>query len=196
MFFSKRFGIASSGLSTMAFTLMALAQAITLHGAVIPSTVVEDNLIHFHVTWSGILDDGSNNTLVLPSPVLTNWAIGPDPILLTYVGGGNGWTGSVTGQHIMPPHPPGDDPTGDIMTFNFAFSNTVSSTTNLSGWVSHPSIGHTDYYTLTYSYTTGTNAFTAELTGTHVPEPASFAIFCLGTFGALARAKAKRKKYC
>jgi len=193
MFFSKRFGIASSGLATMAFTLMALAQAITLHGAVIPSTVVEDNLTHFHVTWSGTLDDGSNNTL--SSPVLTNWVTGPNPILLTYVGGGNGWTGSVTGQHIVPPHP-GDDPTGDIMTFNFAFSNTVSSTTNLFGSVSHPGIGHRDDYTLTYTYTTGTNAFTAELTGTHVPEPASFAIFCLGTVGALVRAKAKRKKNC
>jgi len=193
MFFSKRFGIASSGLATMAFTLMALAQAITLHGAVIPSTVVEDNLIRFHVTWSGTLDDGSNNTL--SSPVLTNWATGPNPILLTYVGGGDGWTGSVTGQHIMPPHP-GDDPTGDIMTFNFDFSRSVSSTTNLFGEVSHPSIGHTDYYTLSYMYTTGTNAFTAELTGTHVPEPASFAIFCLGTVGALVRAKAKRKKNC
>jgi hypothetical protein len=155
--------------------------------------VVEDNLTHFHVTWSGTLDDGSNNTL--SSPVLTNWATGPNPILLTYVGGGDGWTGSVTGQHIMPPHP-GDDPTGDIMTFNFDFSNTVSSTTNLFGSVSHPSIGHSDYYTLTYTYTTGTNAFTAELTGTHVPEPASFAIFCLGTVGALVRAKAKRKKNC
>lgn len=193
MLFSKRFSNSSSGLAILAFTLISLVQASTLLGAVIPSTVVEDSISHMHVTWSGTLDDGSNNTLVLPSPVLTNWAIAPSPILLTYVGGGNGWTGTVTGQHIVAPHV-GDDPTGDIMTFNFGFSNMFSSSTTMSGSVSHPSIPHSDYYTLSYTYTAGTNAFTAELTGTHVPEPASFAIFCLGTFGAVVRAKSKSKK--
>ncbi|MEI8211882.1 MAG: PEP-CTERM sorting domain-containing protein [Planctomycetota bacterium] len=190
MTIKKSFAKASTGLATMALTLLIFVQGSTLQGAAISNTVVTDDVEHLKVTWSGVLTDGQNNTLDLPT--LVNWDVGPNPITLTYLGGGLGWSGPLTAQHISEPHPGVDGIPGGLQLFTFAFTNTSSGSYSSSGIQGHGP--HYDVYTLNYEYTVGTNAFTAELTGAHVPEPASFAIFCLGTVGAVVRAKLRRKK--
>ena len=163
-----RFRTASfRGMAAAAVFLFA-AQDFTL-ATPVPVTVNYEDQYKFGVTWSGSFPDGVNNSLAIPA--LTYWAVGPNPIDLTYLGGGLGWSGSITGQHLVAVHAPPEVALGDLKTFNVSFPNTGSTNFD-SGWQSvfHDAIPHWDSYRLTYSYDSSLSSFTANLQGHHVPE--------------------------
>ena len=157
---------------------------------VIPVTVVTDTALNLDVTWTGngLLDDGQNNDS-LAVPTLTNWAVGPNPITLTYLGGGNGWTGTLTAQHIVAPHL--GEGLGNVVQFNISFDQLGTTNTTTSKETAHG--GHKDVYTLTYTYNPTGDKFFAELKGAHVPEPTSFALLSVGAAGMIA-SRLRRKK--
>ena len=159
---------------TASFRGMAAA-AVFLFGAhdftlagVISATVVRDNISDFDVTWSGAFPSGSPNSLA--TPTMTNWEVGPiSAINLNLVGGS--WTGSITGQHLVNPHPSPEIALGGQMVYNISFPDSSIGSAD-SGWhsIHHEAIPHDDWYRLTYNYDNIQNTFSAEFQGFHAPE--------------------------
>jgi hypothetical protein len=190
-----RFRTASfRGLAAAAVVLFG-AHDFTL-AASLPATVVYENISRFDVTWTGSFPDGVNNSL--DTPALTFWSVGPSPITLTYQGGGAGWLGTITGQHIQNPHPSPEIALGDLETFNVSFPNASGTQTFDSGWqyVVHAAIPHWDRYRLTYSYVPGLSTFSAQLQGIHVPEidPATGSSALSLVAGVLAMIEQQRRR--
>lgn len=178
MSINKYFAKVPSFLYLVVCAVFLFAQTSAVLAALITAKVVTDDPMNFEVIWSGNgLDDGeSNDALVLPT--LTNWQLGPDPITLAYEGGGDGWSGILTVQHIVAPHE--GEGFGGNELFNISFDQMADTNSIIDKRAEHDD--HADFYTLTYTYVpvddNRIDLFTATLTGVHVvPLPAPILLF-------------------
>lgn len=175
---------------SLAVAVLGNGQHNSAMAGVIPATVVTDTQLNLEVTWAGVrlLDNGDDDdSLAVPATV--NWTVGPNPLTLTYLGGGNGWTGTLTVVHAVNPHP--GEPDGTQVTFNLAFDQIGITNSTTTKTVTHGS--HNDIYTLTYAYTPLTDTFSAKLTGAHVPEPTTLTLAFVGAGFMLSRKLRRRK---
>jgi hypothetical protein len=167
-------------LPTLVFVAWAGTFTLPAYGGIINGVIVTDTLINLEVTWqgTGVFDNGQDDD-GLAVAGLSNWGV--SDTTLEYLGGGDGWTGQFFTWHDAQPHP-SDDASGGAAFFDLAFDQLDLTITNLVQTTSHVRI-HNDVYTFGYVYNPGADRFTATLTGTHVPEPISLALFGFGLAG-------------
>ncbi len=181
-----------TGLLLFTFVVAVPDQSERCYGGVISSLVVEDSKLRLEVFWVGIgrLDDGQNNDS-MENPQLNNWSIPTNPIKLTYLGGGDGWTGFFDVFHSTAPH--AGEGVGGTVRFNLAFGQINPTRVFARTMTGHG--GHDNFYRFDYAYTPMQDAFRAHLVGIHsVPEPTSLTIFGIGALGLVAGGIRRRRQ--
>ncbi len=166
-------------------SLMPLFIALPAQSGVIVGSVNTDTQTELNISWlgTGVINNAVfDNSLTVDG--LVNWSVS-SPIALTYLGGGDGWSGMLSAFHTARPH--NEQANGGTVSFSINFGNSTLPNVNSSKFLSVGHAPHGDYYNFSYSYLDTENTFSATLVGIHVPEPSTLAIFALGMIGLASR---------
>ena len=143
------------------------------------SMVTTDTPTMLDVSWTWT-EDGFELDAVT-GPALTNW----DGVIVTIGNTGGQWTVASIATHVVNPHGGDTLPAGEAaMQIDF-LDNSFGMLTTFAT-VSHPAIGHVDEWSLSVTHNEN-HVNTIRLTASHVPEPASFAMFGIAMLGMAGR---------